>query len=190
MNSNSFDKSESVFDNSQSVFRKYLDENKGLFEEAYERNNFRDKLLQVNSIPIPNSILDYNKKLEEYAEAARKENQERYEREVENNENLKNLVGYNNEIAQYNKELVRLNEKILTKVNSLDDTLFFLFQSFKDKYDSDQKLGQEHNALLLELITIIESKDKGKITEFFDKVPVPLGVGLLVEYFKMRLGLS
>lgn len=171
-------------------FSKFIERNKGLFERINEVNRFTEKLQQPYLSSGQNIILDQNKKMEEYSKAIRKERQEQYEREVENNENLKNLVQYNTEIAQYNKELVNLNEKILTKVNSLDDTLFFLFQSFKDKYDTDRELGQEHNALLLELITIIDSKDKEKITEFFDKVAAPLGVGLLVEYLKIKLGLS
>lgn len=189
MGNNSFNKSEGMLGNLESLanLSKLMKQNGGVFENINKTTNFADKIPQAY---ITNPMQEYYKDLEKCSEAIRKEKQEQYEREVENNENLKNLVEYNNEIAQYNKELVKLNEKILTKVNSLDDTLFFLFQSFKDKYESDGKLGQEHNALLLELITIIDSKDKGKITEFFDKVPVPLGVGLLVEYFKMKLGLS
>lgn len=100
------------------------------------------------------------------------------------------MVKYNTEIAQYNRELVKLNEKILNKVNSLDDRLFFLYETFKNKDDSDKQLSQKHNALLLELIAIIDSKDQGKIKEFFNKVTVPVGIGLITQYLKMKLGLS
>ncbi|WP_252224320.1 MULTISPECIES: hypothetical protein [unclassified Clostridium] len=165
------------------------------FKRLSDINKFTEKTQGIAEMvakinPVDNIDLEWNEKIEKYSECIRQEKAEHYEREVENNENLKALVDYNNEISNYNRELVKLNEKILNKVNSLDDTLFFLFQTFKDKYDSDKELGQEHNALLLELITTIDSKDENKIKDFFNKVPVPLGVGLLVEYFKMKLGLS
>ncbi|WP_252248753.1 hypothetical protein [Clostridium sp. ZBS20] len=169
---------DSSYFNGLSNISKFNEKNQGIAEMVAKIN------------PVDNIDLEWNEKIEKYSECIRQEKAEHYEREVENNENLKALVEYNNEISNYNRELVKLNEKILNKINSLDDTVFFLFQAFKDKYDLDKELGQEHNALLLELITIMDAKDESKTKEFFNKVPVPLGVGLLAEYFKMKLGLS
>lgn len=134
------------------------------------------------------NVTDYgiNKKaLESIGEA----NRERYQREVENNESLKAIVAYNDDISKYNRELVSLNEKILNKINSLDDTLLFLNKAFDKKSYSDKTLAQEHNALLLELITIIESKDPTKLQQFMGGIGAPIGVALTVEYLKMKLGL-
>lgn len=116
-------------------------------------------------------------------------NREKHKREIENNESLKSIVQYNEEISSYNKELVSLNEKILSKINSLDDTLLFLNKAFIDKNEMDKEKATEHNALLLELITIIDQKDDSRLKEFLTNVGVPVGVGLLVEYFKIKLGL-
>lgn len=116
-------------------------------------------------------------------------NREKHKREIENNESLKSIVQYNEEISSYNKELVSLNEKILSKINSLDDTLLFLNKAFIDKNEMDKEKAIEHNALLLELITIIDQKDDSRLKEFLTNVGVPVGVGLLVEYFKIKLGL-
>ncbi|CUO17140.1 hypothetical protein ACSXAS_04630 [Clostridium perfringens] len=122
------------------------------------------------------------------AEANRKIAKEN--REYENNKNLKEIANYNEGILNYNKTLVSLNEKILTKIESLDDTLSFLNNSFNKKSEFDKKKAIEKTALLLELVQIIEEKDNNKLEKFINNVGAPLGVGLLTEYLKMKLGIS
>lgn len=131
-----------------------------------------------------------DKDFEKLQKSLNKSSQEKYQREVENNESLKALVQYNEEITNYNKELVNLNSKILNKINSLDDTLLFLNKAFTNKTEIDKEQGQSHNALLLELITIIDSNDEGKLKQFTSGIAAPVVAGLIVEYFKMKLGLS
>lgn len=108
----------------------------------------------------------------------------------ESSDYLKSLVDLNIKISDYNKELVSLNEKILNKINSLDDTLLFLNDSFITKSEIDKDQGKAHNALLLELITIIDSKDEAKLKQFTNGVAAPVMSGLIVEYLKIKLGLS
>lgn len=122
------------------------------------------------------------------AEANRKIAKEN--REYENNKNLKEIANYNEGILNYNKTLVSLNKKILTKIESLDDTLSFLNNSFNKKSEFDKKKAIEKTALLLELVQIIEEKDNNKLEKFINNVGAPLGVGLLTEYLKMKLGIS
>lgn len=135
-------------------------------------------------------ILNLNKKTNAAMEIIQKSNREKFQREIENNENLKALVNYNEEISSYNRELVSLNEKILSKINSLDDTLLFLSNALDKNAYVEKTLGQEHNALLLELITIIESKDKTKLQTFMSGLAGPVSVGLAIEYLKIKLGLT
>ncbi|PVE16831.1 hypothetical protein DDA98_06130 [Clostridium perfringens] len=111
-------------------------------------------------------------------------------REFENNKNLKEIASYNEGILNYNKTLVSLNEKILTKIELLDDTLSFLNNSFNKKSEFDKKKSIEQTALLLELAQIIEEKDNSKLEKFMNNVGAPLGVGLVTEYLKMKLGIS
>ena len=115
---------------------------------------------------------------------------EKENREYENNKNLKEIANYNEGILNYNKTLVSLNEKILTKIESLDDTLSFLNNSFNKKSEFDKKKAIEQTALLLELAQIIEEKDNNKLEKFMNNVGAPLGVGLVTEYLKMKLGIS
>jgi hypothetical protein len=102
--------------------------------------------------------------------------------ETENNENLKVIVNYNT-------QLVSLNEKILKKINSLDDTLLFLNKVFIDKSKVDKETSQSHNALLVELIQIIDSKDADRLNKFTNGIAAPVIAGLIVEYLKMKLGI-
>lgn len=166
-------------------------------------NDMFDKFknMQLPNIQLPkidlgvlemkhNLNLDFIERQSEIQNDILRINQEKHQREVENNESLKSLVEYNYEISNYNKELVSLNEKILNKINSLDDALLFLNKAFDKKSYSDKTLAQEHNALLLELILIIESKDSSKLKQFLSGIAAPVGVGLVVEYLKMQLGLS
>lgn len=106
------------------------------------------------------------------------------------NNSLKTLVKYNEDISKYNKELVSLNEKILNKINSLDDTLTFLNEAFSSKSKSDKKHSEQQLALLLELMTIIENKDSSKLQEFMNNIGAPVGVGLLIEVIKVKFGLG
>lgn len=140
-------------------------------------------------LPIYDNIYD-NAKIKESMEAIARINREKNERELENNNSLKTIVQYNQDIANYNKELVNLNEKILKKINSLDDTLIFLNNAFNNKSGMDKEQAQQQTALLLELITILDSRDEKKIKKFMDNVSVPVGVGLIVEYLKIKLGIS
>ncbi len=114
----------------------------------------------------------------------------RENREYENNKNLKEIASYNEGILNYNKKLVSLNEKILTKIESLDETLSFLNSSFNEKSKFDQKKAIEQTTLLLELAQIIEEKDNNKLEKFMNNIGAPLGVGLVTEYLKMKLGIS
>lgn len=109
--------------------------------------------------------------------------------EAENNENIKNIASSNEDIKKYNRDLVSLNEKVLSKINSLNDTLLFLNDAFIDKSKGDKENNQSQNALLLELIEIINSKDESKLNKFMSGIAAPVGVGLIVEYLKMKLGI-
>ncbi|MEN8075724.1 hypothetical protein ABFP60_02115 [Clostridioides difficile] len=93
-------------------------------------------------------------------------------------------------ISNYNKDLVSLNKQILVKVNSLNETLHFLNGAFNKNAEKSQKANQEHAALLLELITIIESKDEVKLNNFMSNVGSAVGAGLIIECIKMKFGLS
>lgn len=108
----------------------------------------------------------------------------------EQNDHLRDLVKYNEDISRYNKELVELNEKILNKINSLDDTLTFLNGAFSDKAKKDSKNSEQQLSLLLELITIIENKDSSKLETFMSNIGAPIAVGLLIEALKIKFGLG
>lgn len=135
-------------------------------------------------------IPDYGIYNEELFESINRDNREKHKREVENNNSLKSLVKYNEDISNYNRELVSLNEKILNKINSLDDTLTFLNDAFSDKVKKDNKNSEQQLSLLLELITIIESKDSSKLKTFMSNVGSPVAVGLLIEALKIKFGLG
>lgn len=138
---------------------------------------------------IPDFSSDYDKIYESINQA----NQtiiEKNQREVENNESLKAIVAYNEDISRYNRELVSLNEKILNKINSLDDTLTFLNETFSNKSTNDVKHSEQQLSLLLELITIIENKDSSKLETFMNNIGAPVGVGLFIEALKFQLGLG
>ena len=108
----------------------------------------------------------------------------------EQNDYLRDLVKYNEDISRYNKELAGLNEKILKKINSLDDTLTFLNLAFSDKAENDGRNSEQQLSLLVQLIDIIESKDSGKLQKFMSEAGAPVAVGLLVEYLKIKFGLG
>ena len=135
-------------------------------------------------------IPDINTMLEDSIESIYHVKSETLRREIENNESLKALVDYNEDISRYNKELVSLNEKILNKINSLDDTLTFLNRAFSNKVDKDNDNSDKQLTLLVELITIIEDKDSSKLELFMTNVGAPLGVGLLIEALKIKFGLG
>lgn len=130
------------------------------------------------------------RQFEDSLEAIHQANAEKYRREVENNESLKALVDYNEDISRYNKELVSLNEKILNKINSLDDTLTFLNGVLSEKANKDNENADKQLTLLVELISIIENKDSSKLEAFMNNVGAPVGVGLLVEALKIKFGLG
>lgn len=138
------------------------------------------------SIPSIESDLSYKEMLEDLT----KSSQEKHEREVENNKSLKALVQHNQDISNYNRELVSLNEKILNKINSLDDTLLLFNKAFNDGVERSESELKANNALLLELITIIESKDENKLLQFIGGMSGTIGIELLISFFKMRLGLT
>lgn len=134
--------------------------------------------------------LDFNSKLEDMAESLNRENLEKHRREIENNESLKALVEHNEDISRYNRELVSLNQKILSKINSLDDTLTFLNVALSEKANKDNENSEKQLTLLLELITIIEDKDSSKLETFMNNVGTPVAVGLLIEALKIKFGLG
>lgn len=142
--------------------------------------------LERQSISVPDFSEDLNKLQDEVII----QNQEKYIREVENNESLKSIVAYNEEILNRNKELVSLNNKILTKINSLDSTLSFLNSSFSEKRQEDKDNNVIVNAKLLELITLIEDNDKSKLAEFFCGLTGDVAAGLITAFLQMKLGLS
>lgn len=108
----------------------------------------------------------------------------------EQNDSLKALVKYNEDISRYNRELVSLNEKILNKINSLDDTLIFLNGAFSDKTRNDEENFKQHMALLLELTKIIEDKDSSKLQSFVNNLGAPVLVEVLIMFFKMKFGIT
>ncbi|EHK2335176.1 hypothetical protein KCK34_001615 [Clostridium perfringens] len=138
----------------------------------FDLNNFQKREDNVPAVQVKNPF-EPNKDLMELIARPKKE---RLLREIENNKNLKELVDY--------------NEKILNKINSLDETLAFLNNSLNKKSEFDKKKANEQTALLLELAKIIEEKDNNKLEKFMNNVGTPLGVGLVTEYLKMKLGLS
>ncbi|MCW6124223.1 hypothetical protein [Clostridium sporogenes] len=130
------------------------------------------------------------RKIEEAQKEIEESNRQEYERKVQNNENLKKLVDYNSEITEYNRQLVTLNESILRKINFVNTSLDFVIEAIVENTEITKKDGIEHNALLLELITIMESKDKGKIKEFLGGLTGNVAAGVMVEYLKFKLGIS
>jgi len=100
------------------------------------------------------------------------------------------LVDYNSEITEYNRQLVTLNESILRKINFVNTSLDFVIEAIVENTEITKKDGIEHNALLLELITIMESKDKDKIKEFLGGLTGNVAAGVMVEYLKFKLGIS
>lgn len=159
-------------------------------------NNFdfsKLNLPKVEMTKIPEvkfNIPDVNNKLNNMMEALNHVEVEKHRREIENNKSLKALVEYNEDISRYNKELVSLNEKILNKINSLDDTLTFLNVALSEKADKDNENSDKQLTLLVELITIIENRDSGKLETFMNNVGAPVGVGLLIEALKIKFGLG
>lgn len=157
-------------------------ENNKLIEDI--RSKFR--ALDLPKIDIPNIdelYESYNFEIEDFENPLIKLAEEQ-------NDSLKVLVKHNEEISIYNKELVSLNKKILNKINSLDDTLTFLNSAFSDKAKKDYKNSEQQLGLLLELITIIESKDSSKLELFMSNVGAPVAVGLMVEALKIKFGLG
>ena len=127
------------------------------------------------------------KSSEESIKLIEKVNKQKHEKEVQNTENLKKLVDYNSEITEYNKQLVSLNESILRKINSVNTSLDFIIEAIIENTKVIEKDGIEHNALLLELITIMDSKDKDKIKEFLGGLTGNVAAGLIVEYLKFGM---
>lgn len=149
------------------------------------------KNIEIPKIDIPNfDNLYRNDVLENLSYEIKDFKNPLIELAEEQNESLKTLVKYNEDISRYNKELVSLNEKILNKINSLDDTLTFLNGAFSDKTKKDNKNSEQQLSLLLELITIIESKDSSKLELFMSNVGAPVAVGLIVEALKVKFGLG
>lgn len=130
----------------------------------------------VNIQPIRNPLIELTEEQNRQSE--------------ESNKHLKSLVDYTENILNYNRELVSLNEKILSKINSLDNTLLFLNEAFLDKVQVDNENEIEKKALLLELITIIDSQDKSKLNMFISALAGPVAAGVIVEYFKFKVGLT
>ncbi|MEG2511410.1 MAG: hypothetical protein RSB00_03515 [Bacilli bacterium] len=140
-------------------------------------------IIDLPKIDINFPTHDFRAREKEIMDEIYKANQDKLTREIENNESLKMIVDYNG-------ELVSLNNQILKKINSLNDTLTFLNNVFNDKSEFDKEKAIEKTAMLLELVQIIEEKDNNKLEKFMSNVGAPLSVGLLIEYFKMKLGLS
>lgn len=145
---------------------------------------------KLPSFELPKLEFPDNSYFEESLEAIHQANAEKHRREIENNESLKAIVDYNEDISRYNKELVSLNEKILNKINSLDDTLTFLNVALSEKANKDNENSEKQLTLLVELITIIENKDSSKLEAFMNNVGAPVGVGLLIEALKIKFGLG
>lgn len=108
----------------------------------------------------------------------------------EQNDSLKTLVKYNEDISRYNRDLVSLNEKILNKINSLDDTLIFLNEAFSDKTRNDEEYFKQHMTLLLELTKIIEDKDSNKLQAFVNNLGAPVLVEVIIMFFKLKFGIT
>ena len=149
-----------------------------------------ENLSNFEAFKMPTLEIPDNSYFEESLESIHQANAEKHRREVENNESLKAIVEHNEDISRYNKELVSLNEKILNKINSLDDTLTFLNGVFSDKANKDNENSDKQLTLLVELITIIEDRDSSKLETFMSNVGAPVGVGLLVEALKIKFGLG
>ncbi|NRT92298.1 hypothetical protein [Clostridium beijerinckii] len=98
-------------------------------------------------------------------------------------ENLKDIV-------RHNTELVSLNNKILNKINSLDDTLLLFNKAFNVSSNKTEEELKVNNALLLELVTIIDSKDDKMLANFIGGMSGTIGVELVISYLKMKLGLT
>ncbi|WP_252238998.1 hypothetical protein [Clostridium sp. VAP51] len=159
--------------------------------KAIEKIDFSN----LNMPSIPN--IDYNMhiptisyEMEETMKNVQQINKEKHQREVENNQSLKSILEHNEKISEYNKELVSLNNKILNKINSLDDTLLLFNKAFDNTSQKTESELQNNNALLLQLITIIESKDDKKLLDFMGGMTGTVGIELIVSYFKMKLGLT
>lgn len=160
-------------------------------DNNFDFSNFDFPNLEALKFEIPTiEIPDFRDNLEKLNESINQANAEKHRREIENNESLKAIVDYNEDISRYNKELVSLNEKILNKINSLDDTLTFLNVALSEKANKDNENSEKQLTLLVELITIIENKDSSKLEAFMNNVGAPVGVGLLIEALKIKFGLG
>ncbi|UYZ37261.1 hypothetical protein OD350_06245 [Clostridium beijerinckii] len=156
----------------------------------FDLSNFPEMNLKIPNFNFDMPKIEVPRINKEILDEINQSKREEYEREVENNENLKALVLYNEEISSYNKELVSLNEKILNKINSLDDTLLLFHKTFNNSANRSESELKANNALLLELITIIDSKDEKNLRQFISGMSGTIGIELLISYFKMKLGLT
>jgi len=160
-------------------------------DRIYENLNLID-MSKLEIPPMNYSIpsIESDPSYKEMLDGLTKSSQEKHEREVENNKSLKALVQHNQDISNYNRELISLNKKILNKINSLDDTLLLFNKVFNDGVERSERELKANNALLLELITIIDYKDEKRLLQFIGGMSGTIGIELLISYFKMRLGLT
>ncbi|MBU3102449.1 MULTISPECIES: hypothetical protein [Clostridium] len=113
-------------------------------------------------------------------------NREKNNRDIENNENLKQIV-------QYNKLLTELNEKMLGKMSSANGTLSDVLNSVGGNSQRLEVVGIQQNEKLDELKAILESNapDKSnKILSYFSGLSGTLGVEMLATYIKIKLGVN
>ncbi|NOW92509.1 putative nuclease with TOPRIM domain [Clostridium beijerinckii] len=143
---------------------------------------------QVVTQIAPIKLIDPNEMREKLKQVQKEKDEKKYRKEITTQ--LNKIIKYNSQISDYNQELVYLSNKLLNKVNSLDDTLLLLNSSFNNASEKTDEQLMQNNSLLLQLITLIEEKDEKKISDFMCKLTGTVGIELVVSYFKMKLGLT
>lgn len=156
-------------------------------------NNDLHQMINAISRSANNSavrVQEISRSTNENNAKVKEESMKKREREIENNQNLKSIVDYNKEITDYNRELVSLNKSILTKINTVNATLDNIINSVNENTKISKEDSIQHNALLLELITIMEGKEKGKFVEFLEGLSGNVATGLIAGYLKHIMGVS
>lgn len=149
--------------------------------------------INIPELPVvkPIEAIIDTSELESIGEEIAKQKEEEIKRQIENNENLRNLVLYNQKLVDYNHQLVNLNEEILRKINIISNTMEDLSENIGESTNVAKEFNEEQTKLLLQLINIMESKDeRSKLGDFLKGLTGDVAAGLIIGYLQYKLGLS
>lgn len=105
-------------------------------------------------------IKDMINKQAEMGEQIAKSNKEKLQREIENNESLK-------QIMEYNKSLVDYNEALLKNLTAAGRTLDIILNAIGANAQKTQQELIENNKLLAEFKTLVETDEDGSSIKKF-----------------------